>query len=103
MATPQIGRDRRFTEAVFVPTPSHKRHERQMAVATIGLQGGTLLSLGGHNSSLTIALALAIVMSRILVIEDEPDIRQVLDYNLRLAGHEVSAAARGLDGLRLVR
>lgn len=42
-------------------------------------------------------------MSRILVIEDEPDIRQVLDYNLRLAGHEVSAAARGLDGLRLVR
>ncbi len=40
-------------------------------------------------------------MSRILVIEDEPDIRQVLDYNLRLAGHEVSAAARGLDGLRL--
>ena len=36
-------------------------------------------------------------MSRILVIEDEPDIRQVLDYNLRLAGHEVSAAARGLD------
>jgi two-component system phosphate regulon response regulator PhoB len=42
-------------------------------------------------------------MSRILVIEDEPDIRQVLDYNLRLAGHEVSAAARGLDGLRLIR
>src|SRR3954453_5101509 len=42
-------------------------------------------------------------MSRILVIEDEPDIRQVLDYNLRLAGHEVSAASRGLDGLRLVR
>ncbi len=42
-------------------------------------------------------------MSRILVIEDEADIRQVLDYNLRLAGHEVSAAARGLDGLRLVR
>jgi two-component system phosphate regulon response regulator PhoB len=42
-------------------------------------------------------------MSRILVIEDEPDIRQVLDYNLRLAGHEVSAAGRGLDGLRLVR
>src|ERR1043165_5683554 len=42
-------------------------------------------------------------MSRILVIEDEPDIRQVLEYNLRLAGHEVSAAARGLDGLRLAR
>jgi two-component system phosphate regulon response regulator PhoB len=103
VATPQIGRDRRFTEAVFVPSQSRKSHERQIAVATIGLQGGTLLSLDGHNSSLTIALALAIVMSRILVIEDEPDIRQVLDYNLRLAGHEVSSAARGLDGLRLVR
>ncbi|HEY3498992.1 MAG TPA: response regulator transcription factor [Polyangiaceae bacterium] len=42
-------------------------------------------------------------MARILVIEDEPDIRQVLDYNLRLAGHEVVAAARGQDGLRLAR
>jgi two-component system phosphate regulon response regulator PhoB len=42
-------------------------------------------------------------MARILVIEDEPDIRQVLDYNLRLAGHDVVSAPRGHDGLRLVR
>jgi two-component system, OmpR family, phosphate regulon response regulator PhoB len=42
-------------------------------------------------------------MARILVIEDESDIRQVLDYNLRLAGHEVVAAARGQEGLRLAR
>jgi two-component system phosphate regulon response regulator PhoB len=42
-------------------------------------------------------------MARILVIEDEPDIRQVLDYNLRLAGHEVIPAARGQEGLRLAR
>ena len=42
-------------------------------------------------------------MARILVIEDEPDIRQVLDYNLRLAGHDVVAAAKGQDGLRLAR
>lgn len=42
-------------------------------------------------------------MARILVIEDEPDIRQVLDYNLRLAGHDVVTAPRGQDGLRLVR
>jgi two-component system, OmpR family, phosphate regulon response regulator PhoB len=42
-------------------------------------------------------------MAKILVIEDEADIRQVLDYNLRSAGHEVLEAARGLDGLRLVR
>jgi len=42
-------------------------------------------------------------MARILVIEDESDIRQVLDYNLKSAGHEVVEAARGVDGLRLVR
>src|SRR5450432_2757707 len=42
-------------------------------------------------------------MTRILVIEDEADIRQVLDYNLKSAGHEVVEAARGLDGLRLLR
>jgi two-component system phosphate regulon response regulator PhoB len=42
-------------------------------------------------------------MARILVIEDEADIRQVLDYNLKSAGHEVVEAARGADGLRLLR
>jgi two-component system, OmpR family, phosphate regulon response regulator PhoB len=42
-------------------------------------------------------------MATILVIEDEADIRQVLDYNLRGAGHDVVEAARGLDGLRLIR
>jgi two-component system, OmpR family, phosphate regulon response regulator PhoB len=42
-------------------------------------------------------------MARILVIEDEADIRQVLDYNLKSAGHEVVEAARGSDGLRLLR
>ena len=42
-------------------------------------------------------------MARILVIEDEDDIRQVLDYNLRQAGYEVLAAARGHDGLRMAR
>ena len=42
-------------------------------------------------------------MARILVIEDEADLQQVLGYNLRQAGHEVSAATRGGDGLRLAR
>ena len=41
-------------------------------------------------------------MARILVIEDEPDIRQILDYNLRMAGHDVIAASQGQDGLKLV-
>jgi two-component system phosphate regulon response regulator PhoB len=43
------------------------------------------------------------VMARILVIEDEPDIRRVLDYNLRTAGYEVLSAERGRDGLSLAR
>jgi len=42
-------------------------------------------------------------MARILVIEDEPDIREVLDYNLRTAGYEVIPAERGREGLTLAR
>ncbi|HPS67693.1 MAG TPA: response regulator transcription factor [Holophaga sp.] len=42
-------------------------------------------------------------MSRILVIEDEPDLQRVLAYNLRLAGHAATAALRGEEGLRLAR
>ena len=40
-------------------------------------------------------------MARILVVEDEPDLRQVLAYNLRDAGHEVLLAADGPRGLAL--
>jgi two-component system phosphate regulon response regulator PhoB len=42
-------------------------------------------------------------MARILVIEDEDDIRRVLDHNLRTAGYDVLVAARGQEGLRLAR
>jgi two-component system, OmpR family, phosphate regulon response regulator PhoB len=42
-------------------------------------------------------------MARILVIEDEPDIREVLDYNLRTAGYDVIPAERGREGLTLAR
>lgn len=42
-------------------------------------------------------------MAKILVIEDEADIQQVLDYNLRQAGYEVMAALKGKDGLRMAR
>ena len=40
-------------------------------------------------------------MSRILVIEDEPALQQVLDYNLRREGHEVLIAPSASEGLRL--
>lgn len=42
-------------------------------------------------------------MAQILVIEDEPDIRQILEYNLRQAGHHVSCADRGDMGLAAAR
>lgn len=42
-------------------------------------------------------------MARILVIEDEADIQQILDYNLREKGHKVFIAGKGEEGLRLAR
>ena len=42
-------------------------------------------------------------MSRILLIEDEPDLQRVLTYNLRLAGHTVASALQGGEGLRLAQ
>ena len=36
-------------------------------------------------------------------MEDEADIQQVLEYNLRAQGHVVFATARGEEGLRLAR
>src|SRR5580692_12391478 len=42
-------------------------------------------------------------MARILVIEDERDLQQVVAYNLRQAGHEVATASGGQEGLRLAR
>ena len=42
-------------------------------------------------------------MARLLVIEDEKDIRDVLAYNLEQAGHKVQLVAKGEEGLRLAR
>jgi len=42
-------------------------------------------------------------MARILVIEDERALRDVVSYNLRRAGHEVLEAGRATEGLSLVR
>lgn len=45
----------------------------------------------------------AFEMARILVVEDERNLQEILEYNLRQAGHEVLPALRGQDGLRLAR
>jgi two-component system phosphate regulon response regulator PhoB len=42
-------------------------------------------------------------MARILVVEDEPDIQEVLDYNLKRDGHEVTLTSTARDGLRQAR
>jgi two-component system alkaline phosphatase synthesis response regulator PhoP len=41
--------------------------------------------------------------SRIVIIEDEPDIVEVISYNLKREGYQVFSAARGDDGINLVR
>src|SRR5512143_712280 len=38
-------------------------------------------------------------MSRILIVEDEADIRDVLAFNLRQAGHQVLTAANGRQAI----
>ncbi|HEY6463927.1 MAG TPA: response regulator [Polyangiaceae bacterium] len=42
-------------------------------------------------------------MARVVLIEDEPDLREVLQYNLTQAGHRVQSAGTAEAGLRLVR
>jgi DNA-binding response OmpR family regulator len=36
---------------------------------------------------------------RVLIVDDEPDLREVIDYNLRAAGYEVSHAESGTTAL----
>jgi len=42
-------------------------------------------------------------MARVLVVEDEADLREVLDYNLTKEGHRVQLVATGAEGLRVAR
>lgn len=40
---------------------------------------------------------------KIVVVEDEPDILEILDFNLQSAGYEVQTAGSGTVGLSLIR
>lgn len=42
-------------------------------------------------------------MANILVVEDEADLRLVIEFNLQKAGHKVRLASRGAEGLRLAK
>jgi CheY-like chemotaxis protein len=39
-------------------------------------------------------------MARILIAEDEPDIRELIAFTLRFAGHEVTTTANGEEALQ---
>ena len=39
-------------------------------------------------------------MARILIAEDEPDIRELVAFTLRFAGHEVTTAANGEEAVQ---
>lgn len=42
-------------------------------------------------------------MSLVLLVEDEPDLRELVAHHIRAAGHEVVGCAQGQEGLRLAR
>jgi DNA-binding response OmpR family regulator len=42
-------------------------------------------------------------MAKIVIAEDEPDIRELIAFTLRFAGHEVIAGANGEEGHDLVK
>jgi DNA-binding response OmpR family regulator len=42
-------------------------------------------------------------MARVLVVDDEPDLRELLRVNLAMEGHEVAVAPDGERGLQLIR
>lgn len=42
-------------------------------------------------------------MAKIVIAEDEPDIRELIAFTLRFAGHEVIAGANGLEGYELAK
>ena len=40
------------------------------------------------------------ILPKILVVDDDPDIVEILRYNLSLAGYEVKSAANGKEAIK---
>ena len=83
-------RDRRAPRPTLTPG-SNARYERRCTRAAPSL-------LDRHAGSAT-----ARGMPKILVVEDERDIQEIIAYNLQQAGYDVVIAARGDDAVRLSR
>jgi two-component system, OmpR family, phosphate regulon response regulator PhoB len=92
--------DSNFSE--MSPPASDNGLRMRGVVPDIQASFAPILLLGRH-SRVTRERYATRPMAKILVIEDEADIRQVLDYNLRTAGHDVIAVERGREGLELAR
>ncbi len=57
----------------------------------------------GHRPGLVVHGAPVQRVGRVLVIEDEPDVAELMRYNLAKDGYEVQVAANGPDGLTRAR
>ena len=73
------------------------------ARASIGSADANLVgSRGCESASLCVPLHV-VLMTRILIIEDESDLQQVLKFNLEQAGFTADVSATGSDGIRVAR
>ncbi len=46
---------------------------------------------------------MTVTPAKILLVDDEPDILEILEFNLRKEGFEVATAGNGEEGLQLAR
>src|SRR5204863_7848195 len=63
----------------------------------------TFLSPGRNCRSLGFVITKTRVMAKILVVDDEPDAVELVEFNLKSAGYEVVTAADGSEALKKAR
>src|SRR5262245_3832532 len=64
---------------------------------------GGLGSPGGARRRGEVSSSPARASGRVLVVEDEPDVADLIRYNLAKEGYEVAVAPSGADALAIVR
>jgi len=78
-------------------------HSGWMEVLTLAADNSTAASKRHHAGSRSPRCYNARVRQRIVIIEDEKDIVELVRYNLRREGFDVESFARALDGLDYLR